>query len=95
MRIEELREKEVINTCTCHKLGYVGDVEFDLCSGQVCALIIYQEGHCCGLFGHEREYRVCFCDITQIGNDIILVTIKEEDCIRRCKKKCLSWMDRL
>ena len=35
MRICELREKEVINTCDCKVLGCVVDIDFDLCSGQV------------------------------------------------------------
>ena len=34
MRICNLREKQVINSVDCKILGYVQDVEFDLCSGE-------------------------------------------------------------
>ncbi|MFR1256586.1 MAG: PRC-barrel domain-containing protein [Eubacterium sp.] len=32
MRICDLKEKEVINVCDGRRLGFVEDVEFDLCS---------------------------------------------------------------
>ena len=32
MRICDLREKEVINICDGERLGFVEDVEFDLCT---------------------------------------------------------------
>ena len=92
MRIEELHSHEVINTCTCKRLGFVGDIEFDCCSGKVCALIIFKEGRILGLFGRECEYRVPFQDVVQFGKDIILVRIKEEDCIRKCKSSLLCWL---
>ena len=30
MRISDLKQKEVINICDCKRLGYVGDVDFDM-----------------------------------------------------------------
>ena len=35
MRICDLREKEVINICDGERLGFVEDVEFDLCTGKI------------------------------------------------------------
>lgn len=40
MRFCELREKEVINCCSCKRLGCVADIEFDPCSGTIEAIII-------------------------------------------------------
>lgn len=40
MRLCELRQKEVINVCSCASLGYVIDVDIDPKSGQVLALIV-------------------------------------------------------
>ncbi len=40
MRICDLKEKEVINICDGERLGYVEDVEFDLCTGRVTHIII-------------------------------------------------------
>ena len=39
MRIEELRRKEVINSCDCRILGCVHDLEFDICTGCIKAKI--------------------------------------------------------
>lgn len=40
MRICDLREKEVVNVCTCHCIGFVMDVDIDECTGCVKALIV-------------------------------------------------------
>ena len=40
MRLCELREKEVINSCDCKRLGCVVDLEVNLCTGNVEAIII-------------------------------------------------------
>ena len=40
MRMSELKRKEVINVCDCRRLGFVGDMEFDPCTGQIKALIV-------------------------------------------------------
>ena len=39
MRICDLREKEVINICDGERLGFVEDVEFDLCTGKLHILL--------------------------------------------------------
>ena len=39
MRICDLREKEVINICDGERLGFVEDVEFDLCTGKITHII--------------------------------------------------------
>ncbi len=40
MRLCELRQKEVINTCTCRSLGCPVDLEFDRKTGAITALIV-------------------------------------------------------
>ena len=40
MRMSELKRKEVINVCDCRRLGFVGDMEFDPCTGQIKALAV-------------------------------------------------------
>ena len=39
MRLCELKQKEIINTCTCRCLGCPIDVEFDCKTGQILSLI--------------------------------------------------------
>ena len=73
MRISELKRKEVINAEDCRRLGFVGDVDFDMCSGCMTAVIVPGPGCLCGFLGREKEYVIPFCDICQVGDDIILV----------------------
>ena len=79
MRIYDLKQKEVINVKTCKRLGFVGDVDFDMETGCLLALIVPGPCCICGFLGREKEYVIPFCDICQVGNDIILVDIKEKD----------------
>ena len=85
MRLCELREKEVINLCSCKKLGCVEDLEFNLCDGCVEALIVPQHTKFCGIFGSESEYVIPYGCIKKIGEDIIMVEINEEKCLKGCK----------
>lgn len=85
MRISELKQKEVINAEDCKRLGYVGDVDFDLCTGCLTALIVPGPGCFCGLLGREKEYVIPFRDICQVGDDIILVKVKRKDVEESCR----------
>ncbi len=78
MRICDLRQKEVINVKDCRRLGFVGDVDFDIYTGRLLAIIVPGPGCIWGFLGHEKEYIIPFCDICQIGDDIILVELKEK-----------------
>lgn len=83
MRVCELRQKEVINVCTCRTLGCPVDVEFDCKTGNLTAIIIPVPGKMCGLFGPVSEYVIPYGCIRQIGEDIIFVEIKEEKFLRK------------
>ena len=60
MRVCELKQKEVINICTCKTLGCPLDVEFDCCTGQIEMLIVPVQGKMCGFFGSVSEYVIPF-----------------------------------
>ena len=79
MRICELRRMEVVNICDGKRLGFVGDVEFDECTGRIKCLIVPGPGCICGFLGREKEYLIPFEDSCQIGDDIILVRVEEKD----------------
>lgn len=85
MRLCELREKEVINTCDCKRLGCVTDVVIDLCRGSVEAIIIPGPGKICGFLGSDSEYIIPFECIKKMGDDIILVEICEEKFLHSCR----------
>ena len=69
MTICDLKQKEVINIKDCKRLGFVGDVDFDMKTGCMTALIVPGPGCICGFLGREKEYIIPFCDICQVGND--------------------------
>ena len=73
MRLCELRQKEVINVCSCASLGCVIDVDIDPKSGQVLALIVPGPGRFYYWFGREHECRIPWRCICQIVEEIILV----------------------
>ena len=79
MRISDLKQKEVINAQDCKRLGFVGDVDFDMKSGCMTAIIVPGPGAFCGFLGREKEYVIPFCDICQVGDDIILVHVKQRE----------------
>ena len=83
MRLCELRQKEIINTCTCKSLGCPIDLEFDCATGRINSLIVPGPGKLCSFFGRENEYIIPWNCICQIGDDIILVEIKEEKCFHK------------
>nr|WP_295283212.1 YlmC/YmxH family sporulation protein [uncultured Blautia sp.] len=83
MRLCELRQKEIINTCTCRSLGCPIDLEFDKGTGKITALVVPGPRRFCFMPGGESEYIIPWNCICQIGEDIILVEIKEEKCFHK------------
>lgn len=74
-----LREKEVINLCDGHRLGYVCDLEFTLCDGRLTAIAVPGEGgFLC--FGRPSRTVIPWEKIETIGNDAILVRLTPEEC---------------
>ena len=71
MRMCELREREVINICSGRRLGCVVDVEINICTGEVEAVIIPGPGKICGFLGTDCEY------------DIILIEVQEEKFLQK------------
>lgn len=83
MRICELKQKEVINTCTCKNLGCPADVDFSSKDGQILSIIVPGPGKLCSFLGRDSEYIIPWKCIRQIGDDIILVEIQEEKCLHK------------
>lgn len=83
MRLFELRQKEIINICTCRSLGCPVDLDFDPRNGRIMAMIVPGPARICGFFGRDNEYIIPWDCIRQIGEDIILVEINEDRCISK------------
>ena len=56
----------------------MGDIDFDPCKGKITALIVPGPGCIGGFLGREKEFIIPFEDVCQIGDDIILVELKEK-----------------
>lgn len=78
MRICDLKEKEVINICDGARLGFVEDVEFDLCTGCITHLIVPGPCKLFGILGREEEYVIELCQICKVGTDLILVEVNRD-----------------
>ena len=72
-RIADLRYKEVISVEDGARYGYVGDMEVDLDTGQVRALVVPGRRRFFGLFGREEDKVIPWTAVKRFGEDIILV----------------------
>ena len=70
--LKSLFSKEVINTATGERLGYIDDGEMDVECGEIRCFFI--TASCKNLFSKKKEIiRFAYDDIIRIGNDIILI----------------------
>lgn len=72
-RMGQLRLKEVISIGDGSRFGYVGDLELELDSGQVRALIIPGRLRLFGLLGREEDVVIPWDSVRRFGEDTILV----------------------
>jgi YlmC/YmxH family sporulation protein len=71
--ITDLRRKEVINVRDGLRIGFVSDVEVDLCNARLVAIIIYGKLKFFGLLGREEDIIIRWEYVEVIGKDTILV----------------------
>lgn len=85
LRIYELKQKEVINSEDCQRLGCVSDVEIDLITGKITHLIVPGPCKIWGVLGRDKEYIIDFEAVIKVGTDVILVKIDIEKVLVKCK----------
>ena len=86
-RFTRLKCKEVVNVCDGARLGFVCDLELDVCTGQVVSLVVPGTGNCFGLLGAPEEFVIPWACIRRIGDDIILVEgEREKFCLPKQRK---------
>ena len=76
MRIDDLRMKEVINISTGQRLGYVGDLEFDITTGKVLTFIVPGPRRFFGLLPAEVDYVFPWESIVRMGDETILIQLE-------------------
>ncbi len=72
-RIAELRYKEIVSVLDGSRLGFVGDLEVDVDSGQVRALVVPGRLRFFGLLGREEDCYIPWGSVRRFGEDIILI----------------------
>ena len=72
-RLAQLRYKEIVSVADGSRFGYVGDMEIDLDTGRVTALVVPGRLRLFGLLGREEDRYIPWNAVRRFGRDIILV----------------------
>lgn len=73
MKISDLRHKDVIDSSSGKRLGFVRDIEINLEKGCIEALVIPEESRFFTLFGKSEETVLRWRQLKKIGVDVILI----------------------
>ena len=82
-RIEDLRNRDVINMRDGVRIGILGDVELNTQTASLEAIVVYGRPRFFGLFGHEEDYVIPWRDIRMIGEDAVLVDFTPQKRIQK------------
>ncbi len=77
IRLNKLKEKEVINVCNGKKLGCIIDVEIDVNTGRILRIILPKGGKCLSFTGGKGVLFIPWQNIERIGDDAILVRLAD------------------
>jgi YlmC/YmxH family sporulation protein len=76
VKISEFQIKDVVNVADGKRLGNIGDIEINLATGKIEAVVISGNNRVLGFFGKENEVVIPWKNIIKIGQDVILVRYK-------------------
>jgi YlmC/YmxH family sporulation protein len=76
VKISEFQIKDVVNVSDGKKLGNIGDIEINISTGKIEAVIVTGNGKVLGFFGREEDIVIPWKNIIKIGQDVILVRYK-------------------
>lgn len=76
--LDDMRSKEVIDILTGERLGYIDDVEMNIETSEIVAMIIYGREKLFGLLGKEENVVVPCSEIQVIGDDVLLIKRSEK-----------------
>lgn len=83
-----MRRKEVICIKDGTRLGFVSDVEVDVKTAKLVAIIVYGKLKCFGLLGRYDDFIIAWDNIEIIGEDTILVSYNHHH--KRKKRKVFA-----
>ena len=72
-KTSELREREVVNVLDGRRLGLASDLEIEVETGKIKAIVVPGPGKFLWLFGKSEDFVIPWDKIIKIGLDVILV----------------------
>lgn len=73
MRINELRDRDVVNVNDGKRLGVIHDLDIDIENGNIKAIIIPGGGGLMGVLGRRQDLIIPWPKIVKVGVDTVLV----------------------
>ncbi|WP_282171681.1 YlmC/YmxH family sporulation protein [Cytobacillus firmus] len=77
VKISEFQMKDVVNVADGKKLGNIGDIDININTGKIEAVIIGGVGKVLGFFGRDADIVIPWKNIIKIGEDVILVRYQD------------------
>lgn len=77
IRASDLSSRDIINTVDGRRLGNIVDVELDLTTGKITAVVVPGQAKALGLFGRGDDYVIPWENIKKVGEDVILVELSD------------------
>ncbi len=73
-RVAELRRKEVIDSLSGSRVGFIDDIEIDTLTANIRAVVVFGRPRFFGLLGKSEDVIIPWSDISLIGEDTVLIT---------------------
>ncbi|PLR77472.1 YlmC/YmxH family sporulation protein [Bacillus sp. V3-13] len=77
IKISDFQIKDVVNITDGKRLGNIGDIEINLDTGKIEAVIVSGAGKVLGLFGRDEDIVIPWKNLLKIGEDVILVRYRD------------------
>jgi YlmC/YmxH family sporulation protein len=79
VKISDFQIKDVVNVSDGKKLGNIGDIDINLTTGKIDAVVVSGAGKVLGFFGKDEDIVIPWRNILKIGEDVILVRYKDQE----------------
>jgi YlmC/YmxH family sporulation protein len=79
VKISDFQIKDVVNVADGRKLGNIGDIDINLSTGKIDAVVVSGTGKVLGFFGKDEDIIIPWKNILKIGEDVILVRYKDQE----------------
>lgn len=76
-KASELRQKEIISLSEGKRLGFASDIEINIETGYIEAIVLPSQSRFLGFFSKENDIVISWNKIKKIGADIILIEIND------------------